>query len=60
MGKSECCMMTAYSVAFDKKCFVGNTILPKMGEENNKHRYVYIGGDMVCSFLTNDKTYKYI
>ena len=40
LGKSKCCMMTAYSGAFDIECFVGN----------NKHRYVYIGGDMVCSF----------
>ena len=58
LGKSECCMMTAYSGAFDKKCFVGNTILLKIGEENSMHRYVYIGGDMICSFLTNDKLYK--
>ena len=60
LGKSECCMMTAYSGAFDKKCFVGNTILLKIGEENIKHRFVYIGGDIVCSFLTNDEIYKYI
>ena len=60
LGKSECCMTTADSGAFDKKCFVGNIILLKIGEENNTHRYVYIGGDMVCSFLTNDKIYKYI
>ena len=32
----------------------------KIGKENNKHKYVYIGGDMVCSFLTNDRIYKYI
>ena len=44
----------------DKKDYDGNTILIKVCEENNKHRYVYIGGDMVCSFLTNDKIYKYI
>ena len=28
--------------------------------KKNKHNYVYIGGDQVCSFLTNDKNYKYI
>ena len=60
LGKSKCCMMTAFIGAFDRECFVGNTILLKIGEENNKHRYVYIGGDMVCSFLTNDEIYKYI
>ena len=60
IGKSKCCMMTAYSGAFDKKSFDGNTILLKIGEENNKSRYVYIGGDIVCSFLTNDEIYKYI
>ena len=52
--------MTAYSGAFDKKCFVGNTILLKIGEENIKHRYVYNGGDIVCSFLTNVEIIKYI
>ena len=31
----------------------------KIGEENNKHKYIYIGGDKVCSFLTDDIIYKY-
>ena len=48
------------SGAFDKWVFDGNTILLKTSEENHKHRYVYIGGDMICSFLTNDNIYKYI
>ena len=52
--------MTEFSAAKDKKVFDGNTILPKVSEENNKHRYVYLGGDMVCSFLTNDRNYKYL
>ena len=59
LGKSQSCTMTALSGAFDKECFNGNTILLKVGVENNKHKYVYIGGDMVCSFLTNDIIYKY-
>ena len=46
--------MTALSGAFDKACFDGNTILLKVGIENGKHKYVYIGGDMVCSFMTSD------
>ena len=60
IGKSEDCKETYFSGARDKEVFDGNTILLKIGEENNKHRYVYIGGDMGCSFLTNDKVYKYI
>ena len=52
--------MTEFSGAEDKEVISGNTILLQTGTENNKHRYVYIGGDMVCSFLTNDKIYKYI
>ena len=60
IGKSEDCEMTYFSGARDKEAFDENTILLKVSEENNKHRYVYIGGDQVCSFLTNDKYYKYI
>ena len=51
---------TEFSGAEDRGVFGGNTILLKIGEKNNKHRYVYIGGDQVCSFLTNDKIDKYI
>ena len=60
IGKIQLCDMTEFSGAEDKKVFNGNTILLKIVEQNNKHRYVYIGGDMVCSFLTNDKIYKCI
>ena len=59
-GKSEDCEMTNFSGARDKKVFDGNTILLKVSEKNNRHRYVYIGGDKVCGFLTNDRIYKYI
>ena len=52
--------MTAFSGAFKKPVIDGNTILLKISEENNKHRYLFIGGDMVCSFLTNDEIYKNI
>ena len=55
LGKSEFCILTAMSGAFD-----GSTILLEINEKNDKHRYLYIGGDMVCSFLTNDKMNKYI
>ena len=60
IGKSQLCGMTEFSGAEDKEVFNGNTILLEIGKENNKHRYVYIGGDMVCSFLTIDRIYKYI
>ena len=60
LGKSQSCSMTALSGAFDKGCIDGNTILLKVGIENGKYKYVYIGGDMVCSFMTSDNIYEYI
>ena len=60
LGKSQRCSMTALSSAFDKSCFDGNTILLKVGIENGKNKYVYIGGDMICSFMTSDNIYEYI
>ena len=60
LGKSLLCNMTEFPRAEDKAVFDGNTILLQIGIENNKYRYVYIGGDMVCSFLTDDRIYKYI
>ena len=52
--------MTLISGAFEKTVFDGNTILLRIGEKNDKHRYVYIDGDMICSFLTKDNNYKNI
>ena len=49
--------MTLLTGAFDKLVFDGNTILLKIGDEKDKHRYVNIGGDMICSFLTNDNIF---
>ena len=60
LGKSKSCTMTALSGAFNKSCYDGNTILLKVGIENGKNKYIYIGGDMVCSFLTSDNIYEYI
>ena len=60
LGKSEVCELTRMSGAFDKPTFDGNTILLKISEENDKHRLVYIGGDKICSFLTDDDFYKYV
>ena len=60
LGKNESWILAAISGALDKSVFDGNTILLKISEENDEHRYLYIGGDMICSFLTNEKIYKYI
>ena len=60
LGKSQSCNMTTLSGALNKSCFDGNTILLKVGIENGRNKYVYIGGDMVCSFMTSDNIYEYI
>ena len=60
IGKSQLCDMTEFSVTRDNEVFNGNTSSLKVSGENNLFRFVYIGGDMVCSFLTNDRIYKYI
>ena len=60
IGKSQLCKITEFSGAKDGEVFDGNIVLLRLGREKNKNRYVYIGGDMVCSFLTNDRIYKYI
>ena len=38
----------------------GNTVPFKLSEENDKHRWVYIDRNKVCSFLTNDDIFKNI
>ena len=60
LGKSEVCDMTLKSGALNKSVFDGNTVSLKLVEENDRKKYSYIGGDMICSFLTNDNTYTYI
>ena len=60
MAERQVCDMTIFSGALHKSVFDGNTFLLKISEENNKHRYVHIGGNMICSFLTNNKIYKYV
>ena len=60
LSKNEVCDMTLNSGAFDKSVFNGNTTLLKVSEENDKHKYLYIGGDTICSFLSIDNVYKYI
>ena len=60
IDKSQLCDKTEFLGAKDKEVFDGNTILLEIGKEKNKHKYVYIGGDILCSFLTNDKIYEYV
>ena len=50
LGKSQARDMIAMSGAFDKSVFDGNTILLEISEENDRHRYVYIGGNMCVLF----------
>ena len=35
-------------------------MLLKISEENDRHCHVYIGGNMICFFITNDRIDKYI
>ena len=61
LGKSEVCDIIFLSGALDKSVFDRNTILLKVSEECCRHKYVYIGGNMICSFLIyNDNFYKCI
>ena len=57
LGKSEFCGMTEMSGAFGKTKFDGITILLEISEENGK-RFMYNGGDTICSFLINVNIYK--
>ena len=60
LGKSEVCDMTLRSGAFEKSVFDGNTISLELSEENDKHRQLYIGGDLICSFLFSDNIFRYV
>ena len=60
VGKSEVCDLTEISGARDRLVFDGKTVLLRISEENNKHKFLYIGVDMLCSFLTIDRVYRYI
>ena len=60
LGKSEVCDMTLMSGAFDKSVFDGKSILLNINEGYGRHRYLFIGGNKICSFLTNDNIYRYV
>ena len=51
LGKSKVCDMTLMSGALDKPVFDGHSILLEISEENDEHRYAYVGGNTICSFL---------
>ena len=59
LGKSKVCDMKITSGAFDKSIYDGNTILLGIENENKKHRWINIGGDKICSFLTDDDIFIY-
>ena len=50
LGKSQVCNLTMFSGALNKSVFDGKNISLKISEENDRHNYVYIGGDKICSF----------
>ena len=52
--------MAKMSGACDKSVFDGNAFLLEISEEYGRYRFMYIGGDMICSIVTNDITYKNI
>ena len=58
LGKSQVCNMTMFSGAFEKPVFDANTILLKINEEIGKKKFLYIGGDMIASFLTDENIYE--
>ena len=58
LRKSRVWDMIRISGDLDKSVFDGNTILLRITKENDRHRYVYNVGNMVCSFLTNDDIYE--
>ena len=60
LGKSESCLMTVIWGSFNKNVFDGNTFLLRVSEKIDENKFLYVGGDMVRSFLTNDKIYEYI
>ena len=60
IGKSHVCDLIDFSGACDREVFNGITVLLKVGDACGQHKLIYIGGVMVCSFLTLGFIYKYI
>ena len=60
LGKCDVCNMLSRVGTLDKSIFNRNSILLKISEENIKNKYVYIAGDKIISFITNDHFLEYI
>ena len=60
IGKIQQCDMTIMSQANDNAVFDGNTNLLETNYECEEHTYIFISGEMIASFITDDKIYKYI
>ena len=56
LGKCKVCDMSTDG----ESVYNGNTVLLKISEECDRHMYIYIGGNMMCTFLTNGNIYDYI
>ena len=59
-GKCDVSDMLPRAGVLEKLLLSGKFILLKMREENDKHNYLYVGGDIKYSFITNDQILNYI
>ena len=60
LGKCDVCNMLTRAGVLDKLVVNGNNSSLKISEENNKHKHVYVRGDKIFSFITNDQFLNYI
>ena len=60
LGKCDATNMLIKFGSLDKSVFSGVIILLKKGAENNKNRYVYVGGNKMYSFQFIDLILEYI
>ena len=54
LGKCDVINMLIKLGSLDKSVISGNTFLLRIGEENSKNRYVYVGANKRQSFISND------
>ena len=60
MVKCDVCNRLSRVGALDKSVFNDYTISPKIGKENDKNTYVYVGANKIYSLITNDHILYYI
>ena len=60
LGRYNVINMLVKSGNLEKSLYSGNTMFFKKLEENKKNRYVYIGADIIYSFITTDHILQYI